>query len=103
MEQLMALGIVLGDPNSATKAFADPKAELEKEKAAREMAQTEVGTLTRAAKDLKIFTDNFAAQIPALKEKVKHLENKVIDGLNEVRARELCLEHTTKANDDYKN
>jgi hypothetical protein len=24
-----------------------------------------------------------------------------VDGLNEVRARELCLEHTTKANDDY--
>jgi hypothetical protein len=47
--------------------------------------------LTRAVKDLKISTD-----------KVKHLENKVVDGLNEVRARELCLERTTRANDDYK-
>jgi predicted nucleic acid-binding Zn-ribbon protein len=57
--------------------------------------------VTRAVKDLKISTDKFAAQIPNLEEKVKHLENKVVDGLNEVRARELCLEGTTKANDDY--
>jgi hypothetical protein len=27
----------------------------------------------------------------------------VIDGLNEVRARELYLERTTRANDDYKS
>jgi hypothetical protein len=26
----------------------------------------------------------------------------VVDGLNEVRARELCLERTTRANEDYK-
>jgi hypothetical protein len=58
--------------------------------------------VTRAVKDLKISTDKFAAQIPNLEEKVKHLENKVVDGLNEVRARELCLECTTKANEDYK-
>jgi hypothetical protein len=30
----MALGIVSGDPDSATKAFADLKTELDKEKAA---------------------------------------------------------------------
>jgi chromosome segregation ATPase len=103
VEQLIALGIVPGDQDSTTKAFADLKVELEKEKAARDIAQIEIDTLTRAIKDLKIFADNFAAQIPALEEKVKHLENKVIDGLNEVRARELCLERTTKVNDDYKN
>jgi hypothetical protein len=57
--------------------------------------------LTWAVKDLKISADKFTAQIPNLEEKVKHLENKVIDGLNEVKARELCLERTTKANDDY--
>jgi hypothetical protein len=57
--------------------------------------------LTWAVKDLKISADKFTAQIPNLEEKVKHLENKVIDGLNEVKARELCLECTTKANDDY--
>jgi hypothetical protein len=57
--------------------------------------------LTRAVKDLKIFADKFAAQILDLEEKVKHLENKVIDGLNEIRAKELYLERTTKANDNY--
>jgi hypothetical protein len=57
--------------------------------------------LTRAVKDLKIFADKFTAQILDLEEKVKHLENKVIDGLNEIRAKELYLERTTKANDNY--
>jgi hypothetical protein len=58
--------------------------------------------LTRAIKDLKITVDRFAAQIPTLEDKVKHLKNKVVDVLNEVRARELCLEHPTRANEDYK-
>jgi hypothetical protein len=31
----MALGIVPGDPNSTTKAFADSKTELDKERAIR--------------------------------------------------------------------
>jgi hypothetical protein len=52
---------------------------------------------------LKISAYNFAAKIPTLKEKVKHLDNKVIDGLNELQAKELDLEHTTKANNDYKS
>jgi hypothetical protein len=58
--------------------------------------------LTRAIKDLKISTDRFAAQIPTLEYKVKHLKNKVVDGLNEIRTRELCLERTTRANDEFK-
>jgi hypothetical protein len=58
--------------------------------------------LTRAVKDLKISTDKFTAQIPTLEDKVKHLKNKVVDGLNEVWARELCMERTTRANEDYK-
>jgi hypothetical protein len=58
--------------------------------------------LTRAVKDLKISVDRFAAQIPTLKDNVKHLENKVVDELIELKARELYLEHTTRANDDYK-
>jgi hypothetical protein len=41
---------------------------------------------TRAVKDLKICADRFAAQISTLEDKVKHLEDKVVDGLNEVRA-----------------
>jgi outer membrane murein-binding lipoprotein Lpp len=57
--------------------------------------------LSQAVKDLKIYADQFATQIHTLEDKVKHLENKVVDGLNEVQARELCLECTTRANDEY--
>jgi chromosome segregation ATPase len=98
----MALGVIPGDLDLAAKAFADLKAELDKEKAARKIAQIEVDTMTQAVKDLRISVDKLDAQIPTLKDKVKHLENKVVDGLNEVRARELCLERTTQVNDDYK-
>jgi hypothetical protein len=38
--------------------------------------------LTWVAKDLKISADRFAAQISTLEDKVKHLENKVVDELN---------------------
>jgi chromosome segregation ATPase len=98
----MFLAIVPDDLNSATKAIANLKTELDKEKIAWKAAQIEVDMLTWAIKDLKISADKFAAQIPTLEDKVKHLENKVVDGLNEVRAWELCLECTTWANDDYK-
>jgi hypothetical protein len=50
---------------------------------------------------MKISADRFATQIPTLENKVKHLEDKVVDGLKEVRAWELCLECTNRANDDY--
>jgi chromosome segregation ATPase len=98
----MALGFILGDLDSAAKAFTILKIELDKEKTARKAAQIEVDTLAQAVKDLKISAEKFATQIPTLEDKVKHLENKVVDGLNEVRAWELCLECTTWANDDYK-
>jgi chromosome segregation ATPase len=98
----MALGIVPGDLDSATKAFADLKTELDNEKTVRKAAQIKVDMLARAVKDLKISADKFAAQIPTLGDKVKYLENKVVDGLNEVKAWELFLERTTQANDDYK-
>jgi hypothetical protein len=98
----MALGIISSDPDSVAKAFADPKAELDKETADQETTQIEVDTLTWAVKDLKIRADKFTAQILTLEERVKLLENKVVNGLNEVKARELCLERTTQANDDYK-
>jgi septal ring factor EnvC (AmiA/AmiB activator) len=70
--------------DSTAKAIADLKDELAKVKATRERTQTEVDTLTQTVKRLKISADNFAAQIPVLEEKVKHLDNKVIDGLNEL-------------------
>jgi hypothetical protein len=85
-DQLKALGIVPDDPDSATKAFADLKIELDKEKATWKVAQIEVDMLARAVKDLKISADKFAAQNHTLEDKVKHLKNKVVDGLNEVRA-----------------
>jgi hypothetical protein len=34
---------------------------------------------------------------------VKHLDNKVLDSLIELRTRELCLEHTIAANDDLQH
>jgi hypothetical protein len=58
--------------------------------------------LTRVVKDLKISTDKFASQIPTLEDKVKHLENEVVDGLKEVWAWELCMERITQVNDNYK-
>jgi regulator of replication initiation timing len=42
-----------------------------------------------------------ASQIPTLEDKVKHLEEKVGEGLKELRAFELCLERTTHTNDNY--
>jgi chromosome segregation ATPase len=65
------------------KAFADLKADLDEEKVARLIAQVEVDVLSRAIKDLKISADRFATQIPTLEDKVKHLEDKVEDGLKE--------------------
>jgi hypothetical protein len=82
----MALGIVPGNPDSAAKAFTDLKIELDKEKAAQIAGQIKIDVLTRAVKDLKISADRFADQIPTLEDKVKHLDNMVVDGLNEVRA-----------------
>jgi predicted nucleic acid-binding Zn-ribbon protein len=103
MEQLMVLGMVPGDPDSGAKAFATLKEELAKEKVVQQTTRAKVETLTQAMGDLKISANKFAAQIPVIKDKVKHLDNNVIDGVNELRARELYLEHTTKANNDFRS
>jgi hypothetical protein len=47
-----------------------------------------------------VSADTFASQITTLEDKVKHLDM-VVEGLKEVRSRELCLERTTQANDNY--
>jgi uncharacterized coiled-coil protein SlyX len=52
----------------------------------------EVETLAEAIEDLKKTTSRFAAQVPTLEEKVKHLDNKVIDSLTEPYTKELSLE-----------
>jgi hypothetical protein len=66
MEQLMALGIVLGDLDSTAKAFTDMKDELVKEKATQEIEQVEINILTQAVESLKILVDKFSTQIPSL-------------------------------------
>jgi hypothetical protein len=82
----MALDIIPSNLNLAAKALADLKVDLDREKAARLTTQIEVDVLSWAVKDLKISNDKFATQIPTLEDKVRHLENKVVDGLNEVQA-----------------
>jgi hypothetical protein len=79
----VTLDIIPGNPDSATKAFADLKSDLDGEMVARLAAQIEVDVLAWAVKHLKISAEKFATQIPTLEDKVKHLENKVVDGLNE--------------------
>jgi predicted nucleic acid-binding Zn-ribbon protein len=97
----MALGIIPDAPGLEVAALVDLKIDLDEEKAARVTAQVEANVLSRASRDLKIYADRFASQIPTLEDEIEHLEDKVVEGLNEVRARELCLEHTTRANDNY--
>jgi phage-related tail protein len=97
----MALGIIPSALDLAAKAFTDLNADLDKEKAAWLTTQIEVDVLTRVVMDLKISVDRFASQVPTLEDKVKHLENKVVDGIIEIMARELYLERTTRANNDY--
>jgi hypothetical protein len=100
-DQLLALGVIPGAPGSETQALASLKADLDIEKAARVAAQVKADVLSWAVRDRKVSANKFATQIPILEDKVKHLEDKVMEGLKEVRARELCLEHTTQANDNY--
>jgi hypothetical protein len=99
-DQLLALGVIPEAPGYEAKALADLKPDLDEEKAARVMAQVEADILLQVVRDLKVSADRFASQIPALEDKVKHLEDKVVEGLKEVRARELYLECTTHANDN---
>jgi hypothetical protein len=68
----------------AVKFLAALKAELADERAAWEKAQVDAETLAWAVEDLKKMTDKFTAHIPTLEEKVKHLDNRVLDSLNSV-------------------
>jgi uncharacterized protein YpuA (DUF1002 family) len=97
MEQLMALSVEPGDQDSAAKFLAALKSELAAKKATQEKAQADI--LARAIGDLKKKADGLAAQVPFLDEKVNHLDNKVLDRLTEIHAKELSLERTTKANE----
>jgi hypothetical protein len=94
-DQLMAIGVIPGAPGSEAKAFADLKVALGKEKDARVTTQVEADVLSWAVRDLKVSANRLASQIPSPEDKVKHLEDKVVEGLNGVRAQELYLESTT--------
>jgi predicted metallo-beta-lactamase superfamily hydrolase len=65
-----------------------------------EKAQANAETLTRVVEEMKRTTDHHAMRDPSLEDQVKQLDNKILDSLTELRARELCLERTTTANDD---
>jgi hypothetical protein len=78
-EQLLALGVIPSAPDSEAKSLANLKADLDKEKATRVIAQVEADVISRAVCDLKVTADKFASQIPTL-------EDKVVEGLKEVRA-----------------
>jgi hypothetical protein len=76
-DQLLALGVILGSPCSKNQAIADLKVHLDEEKA---------DVLSRAVCDPKISADSITTQIPTIEDKVKHLEDKFVEGLKEVRA-----------------
>jgi chromosome segregation ATPase len=103
MEHPLALGVEPGDQDLAAESLVALKTELAEEKSMWEKAQAENETLACVVDDLKKSSNRFVAQIHDLEEKIKHLNNKVLDGLTELRAQELDLERTTKGNEDYKN
>jgi predicted nucleic acid-binding Zn-ribbon protein len=96
MEQLTTLNVDLGDKDSTTRYLASLKSKLADEKAARKEAKDEVQTLARACANLKKTADKFTTQVP-------ELEQKVLDWLTELYAKELSLERTTKVNKNYKS
>jgi hypothetical protein len=85
-DQLLALGIIPGALGSEAHALTDMKADLDKEKAARVTARVEADVFSRAICDLKISANRFATQIPTL-------EDKVVEGLKEVRPATLPRAH----------
>jgi hypothetical protein len=86
IDQLLALGVIPCALGSEAKAPADLKADLDEEKAARVAAQVEADVLSRAVRDLKVSANRFASQIPTLDDKVKHLEDRVVERPKEVKA-----------------
>jgi hypothetical protein len=100
MAQLAALGVEPGDWGSVAKSIATLENELDEEKVAREKAQANAKTLTWAVEELKKTTHQLTAQVPTLEDQVKHMDNKILNLLTKLWAKELCLQRTTAANDD---
>jgi seryl-tRNA synthetase len=99
MEQLVALDIEHRDQDSAVKSLATLKNELAEKKLTQEKAQIDAETLTRVVEELKKTTDQVVVWVPSLEDQVKQLDNKILDLLTELQARELYLKQTTVAND----
>jgi hypothetical protein len=89
----VALGFIPGAPGLEATTLVDLKIDLDKEKSAWVTTQVEADLHSHAVHPLKIFADRFASQILTLDDKVKHLEDKVVEGVKEVRAWELLGAH----------
>jgi hypothetical protein len=100
-DQLLDLGVTPGAPGSEAMTLANPKAAPDEEETTRVMAQVQADVLSRALHDRKVSANRFASKIPTLEDRVKNLEDKVVEGLKELRARLLYLEPTTLINDNY--
>jgi peptidoglycan hydrolase CwlO-like protein len=94
MDQFVALGIEPGDQDSAAKSITTLKNELAEEKLAREKAQADADTLSRAVEEMKKAADQLTAHVPSLEAQVKSLNDKIINLNTELRARKLSLEWT---------
>jgi septal ring factor EnvC (AmiA/AmiB activator) len=90
-----------GDYDSAAKSLTTRKNELAKEKLAREKAQADAESLSRAVEEIKKIADQLVAHVPSLETQVKNLNDKIIDLNIDLQARELSLEQTTAAKDDF--
>jgi septal ring factor EnvC (AmiA/AmiB activator) len=100
-EWLAALVVDPDDQDSATKSITTLKNELAKEKLAQEKAQADADTLSRVVEELKKSVDQLAAQVPSLETQVKNLNDKIAELNIELWARELGLERTTVAKDEF--
>jgi hypothetical protein len=85
IEHLTSLGVDPRDNDSAARYLASLKSELADEKAARKEDKDELQILAWACADLKKTANKFTVQ-------VTELEQKVLDGLSELYAKELSLE-----------
>jgi septal ring factor EnvC (AmiA/AmiB activator) len=103
MEQLVALCVEPGDQDSAAKFNATLKNALADEKLGQEKAQMDAETLSWVVKEIKKTTNHLMAHVPSLETQVKNLNNKIVDLNTELGARELFLEQTTAAKDDFQH
>jgi chromosome segregation ATPase len=101
MEQLVAFGVKPGDQDSTTKSLAILKNELAEEKLASEKAQTDAKTLSWVVEELKKMMDQLTSYVPSLETQVETLNDTIADLNTELRARELGLERTTAAKEEF--